>query len=205
MMTRALALLGVLALTGCYVSKHGTGNKENVDIGTPFGSMHVKTDPSTVMQNLGLSVYPGATAVKDSGHDNENSADINMNFGDFHLGVRAAAYVTNDSASKVEAFYRKDLSRYGAVIKCDGSTPVGEPTRTAQGLSCKDDDSQVQTRDDKGVHINTPGSANPELRAGSPLHQHIVTLEPRDGGIRIGLVALDLPAHMNFHTDKDSE
>lgn len=201
-MNRSLAvLLSVIAsatLTGCYISKHKDGKNENVNIATPFGSMQVKTDTVEIAHNLGIAIYPGSVAVSND-HD-KDSAKVNMNFGDFHLGVVAASYQTPDAPSRVESFYRKDLSRYGAVIKCQGDTTVGQPARTEQGLTCKDND---KGHSNGTIHISESDSnAGVELRAGSAQHQHTVSLDPRDGGTRIGLVALDLPGTISLHDDK---
>ncbi|MDE1160790.1 MAG: hypothetical protein PW792_02460 [Acidobacteriaceae bacterium] len=194
-----LAAVSLSALTGCYVSKHGEGKNESVDVGTPFGSVHVKTDDAKVAKNLGLTVYPGASVVHEDGKDKQ-AANVNLDFGDFHLGVVAAAYQTTDVPSKVEAFYRKDLSKYGAVIKCQGDTTIGAPVRTEQGLTCKDNDEKNSGH----VHVIETGDGKIELRAGSPQHQHIAGIEAKSGGTKIGLVALDLPGSVSFHDgDKD--
>jgi hypothetical protein len=197
--TLVLAPLACLLLLGCRVSEHKDGDKENVDIGTPFGSMQVKTNNSGDTSAIGLAAYPGAVPVKDE-HDNDgSSANINMSFGSFHLGVKAASFQTPDQQDKVLAFYRKDLSqRYGDVIECRGSSTVGSPSRTSQGLTCDDQ---------KHNHVSTGHSDhdNLELRAGSEQHQHIVGLEDHNGGTKIGLVALDLPSHLSDHDGKDSE
>jgi hypothetical protein len=88
------------------------------------------------------------------------------------------------------------MARYGEVIECRGSQTMGQPARTGQGLTCNEnEDHHVHT-----IHVET--DPHPELRAGSPEHQHIVGIEPRDGGTKIGLVALDLPSH---HDSSDSE
>ena len=204
-MTRSLRILTVAAplacllLAGCHVTENDHGDHKNVDIGTPFGSMQVKTDNSGDTSAIGLAAYPGAVPVKDE-HDNDgSSANINMNFGSFHLGVKAASFQTPDPQDKVLAFYRKDLSqRYGDVIECRGSSTVDSPTRTSQGLTCEQE-----------KHSHVSGSNfdhdNLELRAGSEQHQHIVGLEERNGGTKIGLVALDLPSHLSDHDGKDSE
>jgi hypothetical protein len=183
-----------LVLAGCRVAQHKTGNNDNVEIGTPFGSMHVKTNESANLAGLGITVYPGAVPEKDSG-DDTGSADINMNFGSFHLGVRAASYKTPDDQDRVLDFYRKDLARYGDVIECRGDNPVGEPSHTSQGLTCSDNGHN-------GHNVNVHPGSKLELRAGSPDHQHIVAVDPKDGGTKIGLVALDLPEH---HDSSDSE
>ena len=192
------ASLAALLLAGCHVTTHKDGKNDNVDIGTPFGSMQVKTDNKGNSSTIGIATYPGAALIKsDSDKSDGGSADINMNFGSFHLGVKAASYQTSDPQSKVEAFYRKDLARYGDVIACRDNSPVGQPTRTSQGLTC---DSK------HGNHIHEDDSdSGLELRTGSEQHQHIVGIEAKDGGTKIGMVALDLPTGLGSHDSKDSE
>ena len=187
----ALSTFACLLLAGCHVSDHKNGNNDNVDIGTPFGSMQVKTNNNTDTSAIGIAAYPGAVPVKDNDKDS-NSADINMSFGSFHLGVKAAGFQTPDSQDKVVAFYKNDLARYGDVIECANDTAIGQPTRTSQGLSC---DTKHGSTGDHGV----------ELRTGSELHQHIVDIEAHDGGTKIGLVDLDLPSHLSNHDKNDSE
>jgi hypothetical protein len=186
----------LLLLSGCHVTTHRANNHngDNVDIGTPFGSMHVKTNDNGEVAGLGITPYPGAVPYRKDGNDTD-SADVNLSFGSFHLGVRAASYKTSDARDTVLAFYRKDLARYGEVLECRDNTTVGQPTRTGQGLTCNEDNG----RHHGYVHDSPSGL---ELRAGSPQHEHIVAVEDKDGGTRIGLVALDLPEH---HDRSDSE
>lgn len=191
-----LAAAACTLLAGCRVSSSNHANGDNVQVSTPFGSVHVKTDKDANLAGIGLTTYPGAVPVKDDDGKDKDAADINLNFGDFHLGVKAASFQTSDSPAKVEAFYRKDMARYGEVIDCQGNQTVGQPTHTAQGLTCRDND-----HGNHEIHVSDDHD-HPELRAGSPEHQHIVGIEPRDGGTRIGLVALDLPSH---HDQSDSE
>ncbi len=192
----ALALTAaLLALPGCRIETHkGDKGNDNVDIGTPFGSMHVKTDDKASGAQTGLTPYPGATLVKKNNDDN-GAADISMNFGDFKLGVHAVDLQTSDPEDKVLAFYKKDMGRYGAVLTCRGKDPVGTPVRTGDGLTCGSDQSQVSVSDTD--HL--------ELRTGSVEHQHIVGLHPENGGTRIGMVALDLPAGLHHHDASDRE
>ncbi len=194
----AITSLGAASLSGCHISTNKHGKNDNVDIGTPFGSMSVKTNDDTVNSSLGISAYPGAVAVRDGkGGDDNGAADVNMSFGNFHLGVVARSYQTVDQPDKVTAFYRKDMARYGEIIQCDGNKAIGTPTRTSQGLTCNDSDNN---------HISTGShSDGMELRSGSPTHQRIVAIEEKDGGTRIGLVKLDLPSGLNKHNDKESE
>jgi hypothetical protein len=192
-----LASAACVLLAGCQVSTNRHGNGDNVRMSTPFGSMHIKTDNDANISGIGLTTYPGAVPVKEHDGKDTDAADINLNFGDFHLGVKAASFQSSDSPDKVEAFYRKDMSRFGDIIECRGNATVGQPTRTSQGLTCRDNDPHHHA-----IHVSDGHNDHPELRAGSPEHQHIVGIEPRDGGTRIGLVALDLPGH---HNDSDSE
>lgn len=186
-MAAATAMVATVLVAGCRVESSKQGGNDNVRIATPFGGMQVKTNDASVLQGMGLPAYPGATLLK---KDNDHgAADVNMNFGSFHLRVKAASYQTPDSPDKVEAFYRKALAAYGDVIKCSNDKPVGEPTQTAEGLTCDNDHKHVQIDDDM--------SRKMELKAGSKQHQHIVAIDADGSGTRLGLVALDLPGHLS--------
>jgi hypothetical protein len=196
------ALLVLTLLAGCHVISNKNGKNDDVDLKSPFGSMHIKTDDNVDTAAIGLSVYPGSTAWKDDDNEGKNhdshSADINMSFGDFHLGVKATAFRSTDSTDKILAFYRKDMARYGDVIECQGTAAIGTPTRTKQGLTCNTDDNN-------GKHINISDAGKLELRAGSEQHMHLVEVTTKDGAQKIGLVALDLPTHLEKHDSKDIE
>ena len=189
-MKNRIALVAVLAaavlVSGCRVENHKNGGSDDVKIATPFGGMSVKTNDSVVQSNVGLAIYPGATVVR---KDNDNgAADVNLSFGNFHLGVKALSYQTADTPDKVLAFYRKDMARYGAVLLCRDNQPVGTPTVTQDGLTCNGNNNDANHTYD-GAHAG-------ELRAGSKLHQHIVAVDREGSGTKIGLVALDLPGRL---------
>lgn len=171
----------VLFVGGCHANTEKHGENNNVDLGTPFGSLQVKSGEAA-NPKTGLAPYPGATPVHKHGNDH-GSADVNLSFGSLKLGVHSIDLQTPDAQEKVLAFYRKDMSHFGAVLACRGSQPLGQPTRTAQGLTC-DQDGVART-----------GGDEIQLRAGSPEHQHIVGLRTEGDGTRIALVALDLPVH----------
>jgi hypothetical protein len=190
--TLTVCLALAAGITGCRIQteKGPNGEDKKVQIDTPFGGIHVNTDQTTAA-DLGLPVYPGATAVKGDG--DHKSADVHLGFGDWQLKVKVVSYQTLDSEEKVTAFYKKALGRYGNVITCQGNSPVGTPAMTTEGLSCTDDGKNANVKIDQGdYHF---GNGNLELKAGSKRHQHIVGFEnPKEGKTRFALVALDLPA-----------
>lgn len=194
----SLAMLSVACLissglSGCRVNvdKNIHGDEKHVRIDTPFGGIHVNTD-QTSAADIGLPIYAGATPVNDDG-DNQ-SADVHMGFGQWQLRVKAAHYFSSDSRDKVEAFYKNALKRYGDVLTCQGNQPVGSPAKTAEGLTCQSNGnsgsgSQGIVRVDTSEHALV-------LKAGSPHHQHVVTLDSQKSGrsgTNFGLVVLDLP------------
>lgn len=200
----AAAAVTVVLFTavGCRVTEKKNGDHEDVAIRTPFGDMNVKTN-GDAPANLGLTVYPGSVLEKKKDKDGkeDGSADINMSFGSFHLGVRAASYLTTDSPAMVLAFYKKDMARYGVVLQCDGKKAVGSVTRTAEGLTCDDNSGKHHISWSAG----DDGSSSMELRAGSKLHQHIIGIEKKSGQTKIGMVSLDLPGGLNKNDDSSSD
>ncbi len=196
----SVATLGVLLTlsTGCRIDQHKTvdGKNDDVKIATPFGGMSVKTNEAVVEGGVGLTVYPGAVLVKKDNGKSDGAADINMSFGSFHLGVKAITYRTPDAPDKVLAFYRNDMAHLGTVILCKGTSAVGTPDHTPDGLTCDKEKGN-------NIHIDDDRSQQ-ELKAGSKQHQHIVGIEADGSGTRIGLVALDLPGKIGVvKDDKD--
>jgi len=104
------------------------------------------------------------------------------------------AYPGAQLVKKGKAFYRDGMKHFGDVIECRDGQAVGTPARTAEGLTC----------DNKhGGHIDVddhPIRNKIELKAGSEQHQHLVEIDPEDGGTKFGLVALDLPG--KFFSDR---
>ena len=186
-----LSLLAVIfaAAVGCNVQidKSHDGEADHVKIATPFGGISVNKDQTTPAE-LGLPAYPGA--APDSGNDGNKSAKVDLGFGSWKLRVKVAHYTTSDSRDQVISFYRKALSEYGTVIECAGNKPMGQPVSTGEGLHCDSDDHSTTHEDH--------GHGDLQLKAGSPRHQHIVTLDHSiDAPTHFSLIALDLPHGFN--------
>lgn len=181
-----LSLAIGVVLPGCNVSRtERSAGGERVDVDTPVGSLRVKTSDKPAGSGVGLSIYPGATPVSRKGSEG-GGADVDLNLGSLQVRVRALSYRTDDAPADVERFYRKALAGYGTVIACRDNKPVGEPRRTAEGLTC--DDAEGGEDDDEKDDL--------ELRAGSPGHRHMVVLAPEGSGTRFVLLLLDLPASL---------
>ena len=205
----AAGLLSCVALaagvSGCrvHVDKGANVEDKDVQVDTPFGGIHVNSDQTTAA-DLGLPAYPGAQIVTDK--DNDKSADIHMGFGEWELRVMVVNYSSSDSQDKVAAFYKKALGRYGEVLTCQDDAPVGTPTATSEGLTCKEDKhATVQVNEhgqNFGYHSNKNGL---ELKAGSERHQHIVGFEDSAAGqTRFALVAVDLPTDSSDKSGKSN-
>lgn len=80
---------------------NGQGDKKEVSIQTPVGSLEVRKDVDEAQ--LDLPIYPGAKRVQD--HD---AATVNMEFGG-EEGVRVvvAKFETSDPIEKVRNFYQE--------------------------------------------------------------------------------------------------
>jgi len=207
----AACLLACLTLaagmSGCriHVDKGPDGEDKNVQVDTPFGGIHVNSDQTTAA-DLGLPAYPSAQIIADK--DNDKSADIHMGFGEWEMHIMVVNYSSPDSQDKVEAFYKKALGRYGDVITCQGDAPVGMPTVTAEGLTCKEDKHATVQVNDTGQNFGYHSDKNGiELKAGSERHQHIVGFESSGtaaGQTRFALVALDLPSGSSEKSGKSN-
>ncbi len=182
-MRKMIAAASALAvLTGCSVrvNKDASGEDKDVHVSVPFAHVDVRQNAA---DSLGLAVYPGAAL--DSAKDNK-PVDVNLGFGAWKLRVQAAEYVTADPLDKVQAFYKHALAQYGDVLTCRGEAPVGEPARTRDGLTCRDDE--------KSGHGKIASSGDLQFKAGSRSRQHIVGFDEKKGpGTHFALVALELP------------
>ena len=180
---RRWAIVALVLLAGCSVrvNKDGSGEEKDVHVGMPFGAVDVHRDAGGGSAELGLPVYPGAVPDEEKGKD--RAVDVHVGFGPWKVRVQAAEYRVRDPEEKVEAFYKSALARYGAVLTCKGKVPVGEPARTAQGLTCRDEG--------KGSPHEEGGEL--QLKAGSPSRQHVVAFHRSGEDTRFALLALELP------------
>jgi hypothetical protein len=197
----ALTVL-LLSTAGCHVQvqKGKNGEDKNVKVDTPFGGLHVRSD-QTSAADLGLPVYPGAQIAPEGQGD--KSADVHMGFGQFQLRVKVVTYTSPDPQDKVLAYYKKAMGTFGDVIECDGNQPVGTPSATSQGLTCKEEGHHG--------HINVNGKdygdndSGLSLRAGSRHHQHIVAFKSASSGTRYSMIELQIPTDFSSDSNRSSD
>ncbi|HEY6448910.1 MAG TPA: hypothetical protein VIY53_20825 [Acidobacteriaceae bacterium] len=195
---QAMIVGALLSIVGCHVQvdKGKNGEDKNVKIDTPVGGLHVRAD-QTSASDLGLPVYPGAQVVPDN--EGDKSADVHMGFGKWQLHIRVVTYQSADPQDKVLAFYKNALGRYGDVLECDGKQPVGTPTMTSEGLTCKEENH---------VHVNNGPNSTPiedsglSLRAGSQHHQHILAFKTASAGTKFTMVEMQLPGGLDDKSGK---
>ena len=163
--------------TGCSVNvkKNESGQDKNVDIDTPFGGIHVSKDAD--VRDTGLPIYPGARPKQKNDSDDEKSANVNISTSSFGLKVVALEYETDDAPSKVIAYYKDQLKKYGNVLEChtQGNHDYASSSKhgnSSEELKCDGDNKGKTT----------------ELKVGTESNQHVVSIDPQNKGSDFALV-----------------
>jgi hypothetical protein len=167
-----------LTLLACTVSvkDHGGGDNGKVDIETPIGGIHVNEQAD--VRDTGLPLYPGARQKANTDHDSK-SANVNISSGFFGLKVVAIEYESDDPPSKVLAFYRDQMKKFGNIVECRTNKHGGDVTSKAGGH--QDGSRPVSCESDNSGNIV-------ELKTGTDDNQHLVSVEPGGKGSDFALV-----------------
>ena len=188
MTTRMLQVLcvttimgAVLTITGCTISKEGTGGDKKVSIDVPGAS--IKVDKGDKDNDSGMPLYPGAQQVAATGDEN-GRAHVNLDTPFMNLKVVKMKYTSDDAPDKVLAFYRNKLGGYGTVLECKG----GEDIEVGSGRGL---DSPVKCSKLQG-HT---GEMN--LKVGTEGNQHLVSVSPSGKGSSFTLVYVHLSKGKN--------
>jgi hypothetical protein len=156
------------------VKKEQNGEDKQVDIRTPLGGIHVSKDANVA--DVGLAVYPGAR-LKQKGSDGEDkSANVDISSFGFRLKVVALQYESDDSPTKLVAYYKDQLRKYGNVLECHTNNI--------------DLNTDMKRRDHGSHELTCEGSSGSktELKVGTKEYQHIVAVEPEGKGSSFSLV-----------------
>jgi hypothetical protein len=171
-----LATLVPLLMPACSVNvkKEQNGEDKQVDIDTPIGGIHVSKGANVA--DLGLAVYPGARLKQKDFNGEDKSANVNISGFGFGVKVVALQYESDDSPSRLVAYYKDQLQKYGHVFEChtrhlDVDTDMKASDHGSHELACE----------------GTSGD-NIELKVGTKENQHIVAVEPEGKGSSFSLV-----------------
>lgn len=139
---------------------------KNVDIRSPVGNLHVGDDADA--KKIGVPLYPGARLKTHNA--NSDQANLSVLTEAFGMKLVVANYVSDDDPSKIVAFYRNKLKKYGKVLECHsekhgGDVSVEDNKQADKELKCEQDSGPVT-----------------ELKVGSEENQHVVAVEAREGG-----------------------
>ena len=148
--------------------KPGSDEDKKFDVRSSVGDLHVGSDADA--QKAGLPLYPGARRR----HDEENSSALNLGVLTEAFGIKLVVvkYDSDDAPGKVVDYYRERLKKYGKVLECHTREHGGDTHAEADDhehskeLKCEGDNKGPVT----------------ELKVGTEDNQHVVAVEPHDGG-----------------------
>jgi len=167
----AVAFAASLTLAACSVNTEN-GDHKNVDIKTPIGGIHVDQDAHA--NDTGLMVYPGARPKKKDEDGEESNANVNLSAFGYGLRVVALEFQSDDPPTKLIAYYKEQLKKYGAVLECHTSKDITynrKSSEKSKELTCDQDSGN-----------------NVELKVGTEDNQHIVSVKPDGKGSTFALV-----------------
>jgi len=124
-------------------------------------------------KDIGLPLYPGSRRHKEKDDD---SPGLNFGLWGSGSGVKLAVLKmeSDDPLDKVASYYKKKLSKYGAVLDCTHASGSDEKeSDKSEKLTCGSD------KPDKGGVL---------FKAGSKSDQHIVAIQPAATGSLYQLV-----------------
>jgi len=164
----AYCLIAIFAGLG---SAQGQSDRNRgFDVKSSVGDMHLGNDADA--RKIGLPVYPGARERKHDEH--RNSANLSLFTSEFGIKLVVLNYDSDDAPSKVIAYYRDKLKKYGKVLECRTSNR----DRDVNPSTDKDDSQKSKELkcegDQKGDTI--------ELKVGTEDNQHLVAVSPAENG-----------------------
>jgi len=165
----AFAAALLVLTTGAYGQSANDDSKDKgFDVKSSVGDMHVGNDGD--VRATGLPAYPGARLKKDE--KDGNNANLALSTSAFGFKLIVVKYESDDAPSKVIAYYRGKLKKYGSVLECHTSKhgvelyPDKDDSSKSKELKCDDNN----------------GGSVVELKVGTEDSQHIVAVEPAESG-----------------------
>lgn len=122
LLVTVLLVAGFAVFAGIYLVSHVRVHEstavhgQDVQVETPFGSVHVQHNGKSHPESVGLPVYPGARPVSD---DRNASVDISSTLGDKDLHIVTGKWETSDSLDQVRRFYEARFPEMSVVRRHD--------------------------------------------------------------------------------------
>jgi hypothetical protein len=172
-------LPAVAALAATLLVTQPAISQDSKDSSHPTKGSHsigVMASDEAGAKEVGLPIYPGARPHKD-GPDDTQAAQLGLWGGDSGFRLVIVKLESKDAPSKVAAFYRKALEKYGKVLSCPEPSAKPSTKQENRSLSCDDDDS--------------PKPGEIEFKAGTKESQHLVAIEPNGAGTAFSLLYVE--------------
>jgi hypothetical protein len=176
-LTLAAALSTLATLLICpQLNAQQTGTRDqdkHLDVRSSAGDLHLGNDADA--RDTGLPAYPGARLRHDDqDKSGKNSANFAISTESFGIKLVVVDYDSDDSPSKVIAYYRDKLKRYGKVLECHTKEHGGDVHVNA-GKNDSNGSKEVKCEgNDTGEVV--------ELKVGTQDNQHLVAIEPSEKG-----------------------
>jgi hypothetical protein len=164
-----IALTASLLLPAARPAAAQNTNRDDEDKNLDL-QLHVGKDADA--RKVGLPLYPGARLKHDE--ENQNRANFAILTGAFGMKLVVASYDSGDPPSKVIAYYREQLKRYGRVLECR-TKKSGDDVHAKLHTQDSRESEQLKCDGDNTGNIV-------ELKAGSENNQHVVSVEPAETG-----------------------
>jgi hypothetical protein len=143
---------------------------KNLDVQSSFGDMHLGNDADA--RQVGLPVYPGARPSKHD--DNRNSANLSLFTSAFGVKLVVLNYDSDDAPSRIIAYYREKLKKYGKVLECRARKRGGDINAPEHSADSEKSKELTCEGDQDGDTI--------ELKVGTEDNQHLVAVSPAENG-----------------------
>ena len=183
----AVAILAAILLVAQPATSQDSKDSSHAAKGSH--SIGVMASDEAGAKEVGLPIYPGARPHKDKSDDTP-AAQLGLWGGDSGFRLVIVKLESKDPPSKVAAFYRKALEKYGKVTTCPDSSAKASDKQNNnhknKDLSCDDNDS--------------PEPGKVEFKAGTKESQHLVAIEPKGAGTAFSLLYVEVKG-----SDSDKE
>jgi hypothetical protein len=176
-MTRYIvnAIAVALLFSASLLAQDSDSKDKNFDVRSSVGDLHIGADADA--RKAGLPLYPGAVPAKSKDKDGD-SDKVNLGLLTEAFGIKliVAKYDSDDAPDKVIDFYRDKLKKYGKVLECHTKEHGGDVHNDS-------DDSKDSDAKNKPLKCEGDNSGPvTELKVGTEDNEHIVSVEPREGG-----------------------